>query len=82
MDVQLIGDIPDGLQLQSLSIFGIQWMLSEFVECCLNATHPCDSANVVPEVLHETVECVCKMSDVELAKQRLLFLKPADSCRG
>ena len=75
MDEQLIANIPGDFQFCDMKIYGVQWSPREFVEQCLNATHPCDSVHVIPEVLQETVASACSMNDVELAKRRLLFLR-------
>ena len=75
MDEQLIANIPGDFQFCDVTIYGVQWLPAEFVEQCLNTTHPCDSVHILPEVLQNTVASACRMSDTELARRRLLFLR-------
>ena len=75
MDEQIICNVPKCFAVREFSIFGVQWSPDEFLDRCMQTVHPCDSVQALPEVLLDTVCKVPKMSDVELAKHRLLFMR-------
>ena len=75
LDCKLVETVDNNLEFSMLQVVGVQWEPEQFVQKVLQVPHPFEVEQAIPVELKETLQFVCSRGEVEVAKQRLLFVR-------